>query len=156
MWFEKLTGFKEESPQQVQQNLVVEGNLLTSTLNGRSFICGYLEMPRLSELRKRVLSAQLDMGKLSVCEVVANVQDLHCDPANKDSLFQVASQFNLLEMTSPTATPELGVGIYEHDHTQGPACAVAAGAGYTYSPDLELFAGVYYYNGFGDDVLEPI
>jgi hypothetical protein len=132
MWFEKLTGFKEESPQQVQQNLVVEGNLLTSTLNGRSFICGYLEMPRLSELRKRVLSAQLDMGKLSVCEVVANVQDLHCDPANKDSLFQVASQFNLLEMTSPTATPELGVGIYEHDHTQGPACAVAAGAGTIY------------------------
>jgi len=41
-------------------------------------------------------------------------------------------QFNLLEMASPSVTPEQGVGIYEHDHTQGPACAIAAGAGTIY------------------------
>ena len=35
-------------------------------------------------------------------------------------------------MTSPTTTPEKGVGIYEYDHTQGPACAIAAGAGTIY------------------------
>ncbi len=35
------------------------------------------------------------------------------------------------------------------------AISVAAGAGYTYNPDLEVFAGVYYYNGFGDDLLIP-
>jgi len=35
-------------------------------------------------------------------------------------------------MASPTATPERGVGIYEYDHTQGPACAIAAGAGTIY------------------------
>ncbi len=35
-------------------------------------------------------------------------------------------------MTSPNVTPERGVGIYEHDHTQGPACAVVAGAGTIY------------------------
>jgi len=35
------------------------------------------------------------------------------------------------------------------------AFSVAAGAGYTYSPNLELFAGVYYYNGFGDDLIIP-
>ncbi len=29
-------------------------------------------------------------------------------------------------------TPEQGVGIYENDHTQGPACAIAAGAGTIY------------------------
>jgi hypothetical protein len=44
----------------------------------------------------------------------------------------VASQFNLLEMVSPRVTPEHGVGIYENDHTQGPACAIAAGAGTIY------------------------
>jgi hypothetical protein len=44
----------------------------------------------------------------------------------------VASQFNLLEMVSPSVTPEQGVGIYEKDHTQGPACAIAAGAGTIY------------------------
>jgi hypothetical protein len=32
-------------------------------------------------------------------------------------------------MTSPGVTPECGVGIYEDDFTQGPACAIAAGAG---------------------------
>jgi hypothetical protein len=67
-----------------------------------------------------------------VREVIASVQDLHADPANAGALFQVASQFNLLEMASPSATPELGIGIYENDPTQGPACAVAAGAGTIY------------------------
>ena len=47
-------------------------------------------------------------------------------------MFQVASQFNLLEMTSPNIVPEDGVGIYELDFTQGPACAIAAGAGTIY------------------------
>jgi hypothetical protein len=47
-------------------------------------------------------------------------------------VFQVASQFNLLEMTSPGVTPECGIGIYEEDFTQGPACAIAAGAGTIY------------------------
>jgi hypothetical protein len=40
--------------------------------------------------------------------------------------------FNLLEMVSPTVTPEMGVGIYDFDPTQGPACAIAAGAGTIY------------------------
>jgi hypothetical protein len=35
-------------------------------------------------------------------------------------------------MVSPNITPEHGVEIYENDHTQGPACAVAAGAGTIY------------------------
>lgn len=65
-------------------------------------------------------------------EHVADVQKLHADPDNEGALFQVASQFNLLEMVSPTVTPEQGVGIYEHDRTQGPACAIAAGAGTIY------------------------
>jgi hypothetical protein len=60
------------------------------------------------------------------------VQHLHLNRANENAVFQVASQFNLLEMTSPRVTPECGVGIYEHDFTQGPACAIAAGAGTIY------------------------
>jgi hypothetical protein len=53
---------------------------------------------------------------------------LHRDPANARALFQVASQFNLLEMSAPDVTPEDGVTRYASDLTQGPACAVAAGA----------------------------
>lgn len=129
MWFEALTGFSEESPEQVRANLVVEGTNLTSRVNGRQFACGTLETPTLAALRERVRAADYPVRSLSVSEVVANVQDLHTEAENAGALFQVAAQFNLLEMVSPTVTPEHGVDIYEQDFTQGPACAIACGAG---------------------------
>lgn len=132
MWFETLTGFPEETPQQVRQNLTVDGKALKSHVNGNVLVCGQLETPSLGELRERVDSSGHGVGQISVREVVANVQHLHTNASNSGSLFQVASQFNLLEMMSPRATPEQGVGIYENDLTQEPACAVAAGAGTIY------------------------
>src|ERR1700676_1019032 len=57
---------------------------------------------------------------------------MHRSPENTGALFQVASQFNLLEMVSPTVTPEQGVARYQHDHTQGPAGAISAGAATIY------------------------
>lgn len=132
MWFETLTGFPEESPQQVRENITVDGKMLKSHINGKVLVCGQLETPTLAELRERVHTNGQKDGKISVREVVANVQDLHTNASNAGSLFQVASQFNLLEMVSPSVTPEHGVGIYEHDPTQGPACAIAAGAGTIY------------------------
>lgn len=131
-WFERLTGFSEESPQQVRENIAVDGNTLKSRVNGKVMICGELETPTLVELRERVHSSKHAIGKISVREIVANVQHLHANESNAGSLFQVASQFNLLEMVSPNVTPERGVGCYERDRTQGPACAVAAGAGTIY------------------------
>jgi len=132
MWFEELTGFTEESPQQVRTNITVKDNALKSLVNGKVLVCGELKTPSLAELRERVRSSKYKLGQISVREVVANVQHLHADESNAGSLFQVASQFNLLEMVSPSITPEHGVGIYEHDRTQGPACAIAAGAGTIY------------------------
>lgn len=131
-WFERLTGFKETSPQQVRAHLRVEGEALISAVNGRSYLHGRLETPSLGELRQRVMASASATGRLSLREIVADVRALHVDPAHAGGLFQVASQFNLLEMTSPRVTPERGVGIYENDHTQGPACAIAAGAGTIY------------------------
>ena len=129
-WFEKLTGFAEESPQQVRNNLVVEDDM-RSLVNNKTFTAGKLETPSLAELRQRIKDIE-STGKLSLREVVADVQSLHTDPANAGALFQVASQFNLLEMVSPNRTPEEGVGIYSYDRTQGPACAIACGAGTIY------------------------
>ena len=131
-WFETLTGFPEESPQQVRENITVNGQTLTSHGNGKVLVHGQLETPTLAELRERVRASGHKSGEISVREVVANVQHLHTNVANTGSLFQVASQFNLLEMVSPEVTPERGVGIYEHDRTQGPASAIAAGAGTIY------------------------
>ena len=131
-WFEDLTGFAEESPEQVRANLGVDGRILKSHVNGKTLVCGELETPSLAALRQRVQVSGYETGALTVREVVANVQHLHTNVAHTEALFQVASQFNLLEMTGPEVTPEKGVGIYEWDHTQGPACAIAAGAGTIY------------------------
>ena len=132
MWFQALTGFAEENPDQVRSHLVVDGAKMTSLKNGRQMNCGPLETPTLAELRSRIQTGVVKGGELKVSEVVADVQDLHMDPANAHATFQVASQFNLLEMVSPSVTPERGVDFYENDRTQGPACAIACGAGTIY------------------------
>ncbi len=132
MWFETLTGFHEQSPEQVRNNISVDGEVMESYVNGKEFVYGILEIPTLAELRNRVHSSEIHAEELSVREVIANVQHLHASESNAGSLFQVASQFNLLEMVSPDVTPEHGVGGYEYDLTQGPACAIAAGAGTIY------------------------
>jgi hypothetical protein len=131
-WFEVLTGFRETSPSHVRENITVDGDTMTSLVKRKAFTCGRLETPSLGELRNRVGRSRHTVGRLSVREVVANVVDLHTNESNAGCLFQVASQFNLLEMVSPNVTPEQGVGIYENDFTQGPACAIAAGAGTIY------------------------
>ena len=132
MWFEKLTGFKEESPEEVRDKIKVYNGVMTSLVNAQSYQCGTLEVRSLKELRKKVSSLNQFNYKISVSEVIGDVQELHKDKDNTGALFQVASQFNLLEMINPNRTPEMGVGIYENDLTQGPACAVACGAGTIY------------------------
>lgn len=132
MWFEDLTGFIEESPEQVRAKLEVNGNIMTSRVNGKTIICGHLKTPSLAELRSAALENQPAPGQIGVREVIGDAKSLHADKDNAGSLFQVASQFNLLEMPSERVTPDRGVGVYEYDLTQGPACAVAAGAGTIY------------------------
>lgn len=131
-WFESLTGCGEDSPEGVRANLEVDGPRLYSRRNGRSWLYGRLETLTLGQLRDRVRDLSCEPRANTVREVVANVQHLHADKGNSNAMFQVASQFNLLEMVGPEVTPERGVGIYERDRTQGPACAIAAGAGTIY------------------------
>ena len=128
MWFERLMGFVEESPEQVRANIERDGETLVSRVNGRRVRCGRLEIPSLAELRRFSVSPTQG-GDATATEVVGSVAALHRDPGNAGALFQAASQFNLLEMTGPDVTPEKGVGIYENDRTQGTACAIACGGG---------------------------
>ncbi|MDB4494392.1 hypothetical protein N9222_01240 [Pseudomonadales bacterium] len=129
-WFRDLFGFKEESPAQVRRHLVLEDSQLRSLVNEKSYDCGRLNTPTLEELRAAVeQEADNSNDCITFSEITADAQDLHLDESNNKALFQVASQFNLLEMASPDVSPEEGVGIYELDKTQGPACAIAAGAG---------------------------
>ncbi len=131
-WFEMLTGFSETSASDIHKKISLDGANMTSRANGKKMTWGSLETPSLGELRARVAAGEKIRGAIVVREMVADVRDLHTDIANANALFQVASQFNLLEMICPTRKPEDGIGIYENDHTQGPACAIACGAGTIY------------------------
>jgi len=91
-----------------------------------------------------------DVKQLGLRSVVTgDVRQMHQSPENAGALFQVASQFNLLEMVSPTVTPEDGVTRYQHDAPPAPhpsrlarfahsrlrttaRCAIAAGAATIY------------------------
>jgi hypothetical protein len=129
MWFKELTGFEEQSADEVRQLFSIEGASLRSLVNGRSFRYGQLEIPSLQELRAQTKQLAMPKGKMKLQEYVGDIKDIHLDAANANALIQVASQFNLLEMVNSDVTPETGIDQYEFDQTQGPVCAIACGAG---------------------------
>lgn len=134
-WFESLTGFAEVEgdADATRRRLRVEGERLISRVNGRSWGIGRLEIVTLAQLRER--AARLPsrpVGSTAVGTLRGDVRRMHGLPENAGALFQVASQFNLLEMAGPDVAPEDGVARYAFDPTQGPACAIAAGAATIY------------------------
>lgn len=131
-WFERLTGFRETSYDDTRRQLEVDGSRLRSRANGKSYGIGELELVSLQALRDRVQARGGLQGRLKVRLLTGDVRRQHQAPEFEGALFQVASQFNLLEMTSPDVSPEDGVTRYQHDPTQGPACAIAAGAATIY------------------------
>lgn len=131
MWFKKLMGFEEISAENVRNNIVIDGFTLVSKVNKKSYTYGELTTPTLNYLRNQ-LNINLFDKSISVSEIVSRVENLFCDSNNKNAVFQVASQFNLLEMVGPHIMPENGIDKYEYDLTQGPACAIACGAGTIY------------------------
>ena len=128
-WFKQLTGFEEENPSQVRSNLILRDGTLTSKANGHSFEIGNFELISLESLRDDSLLSSSGEVNLKISEVIGDVQEYHLMPENHQAVFQAASQFNLLEMVHPEVTPEMGIGRYGYDLTQGPACAIACGAG---------------------------
>lgn len=126
-WFADITGFTEESYERTQQSLLVRDNQIISKRDGHGHSFGHFSLISLEELRQ--VGSGADMGPNSVCVVLGDARALHSDPENAGATFQVASQFNSLEMVGPDVSPEKGVTRYVHDRTQGPACAIAAGAG---------------------------
>jgi hypothetical protein len=132
-WFERLTGFTETSYDETRRKLEVDRGQLRSLVNDRTYGIGTLELVSLQDLRERVQPRPDPYSRrLKVRLLTGDVRRLHASPDLAGALFQVASQFNLLEMISPEVTPEQGVTRYEQDGTQGPACAMAAGAATIY------------------------
>jgi hypothetical protein len=131
-WFKALTGFHEHGYSETRAQLFVEDGRLHSRVNAKSYGIGELELVSLHDLCQRAARLENTSGALKVSVVRGDVGAIHCNPMNAGALFQVASQFNLLEMVNPEITPEDGVTRYQYDQTQGPACAMAAGAATIY------------------------
>ena len=139
-WFERITGFEEEEYASTQARLQVDGAALVNEVTGRRWAMGQLEVISLAELRAR--AAVQPAGPAIVPGAVrGDIRELHLAPEQQGALIQVASQFNLLEMVGPDVSPEDGVSGYAWDHTQGPACAMAAGAATIYRNYLVPLAG---------------
>ncbi|UYW26611.1 hypothetical protein OKC48_25725 [Methylorubrum extorquens] len=130
-WFKALTGFHEGDYAHTQSRLSVVDGRLHSDATPCSYVVGTFELPSLFELRARAQAVDLPRRlRLSIAE--GDVRKMHRLAENRGALFQVASQFNMLEMVHQDITPEDGVTGYAHDGTQGPACAMAAGAATIY------------------------
>lgn len=139
-WFERLTGFPEAGYGETQARLRMIDGCLVQEGTGETFAVGTLSLPSLAELRAAADGVDCP-GRLRLSIVEGDVRALHRAPENHGALFQVASQFNMLEMVGPDVTPEDGVAGYAHDRTQGPACAMAAGAATIYRNYLMPVAG---------------
>ena len=137
-----MAGFKEFGYEETRRNFEIVGQRLRSKVNKRSYGIGTLETPSLAELRSRAASVIGDLArKVEVTSISGDVRGVHGESASANALFQVASQFNLLEMVGPNVTPEDGVTRYQHDPTQGAACAVAAGHATIYRNYFALVGG---------------
>ncbi len=139
-WFERVTGFRETTYAATRARLAVAVGRLVRADGTPGAAVGTLTLPSLAELRVAAAAVRRT-GQLRLSIAQGDVRALHRRPENRGALFQVASQFNMLEMIGPNVTPEHGVAGYAHDPTQGPACAVAAGAATIFRNYLVPVAG---------------
>jgi len=114
-WFSDLFGFAETSYEEAQRWLrVVPGTSLEepcrieSLANGASYSAGNFSTPSLAELRARGQEAlkQMPPGKLQVSNELGDVSKKHVEAENRFATFQVASQFNCLELWGLTSVPK--------------------------------------------------
>eukprot|EP00747_Dinoflagellata_sp_TGD_P059663 gnl/TRDRNA2_/TRDRNA2_151668_c0_seq1.p1 gnl/TRDRNA2_/TRDRNA2_151668_c0~~gnl/TRDRNA2_/TRDRNA2_151668_c0_seq1.p1 ORF type:complete len:469 (+),score=91.08 gnl/TRDRNA2_/TRDRNA2_151668_c0_seq1:83-1489(+) len=131
-WFEEVFGFAEGPYKDTRDKFqVLEDGIIESKPSGKRFHVGPFEVLSLQDLQCRAASSSGQANEHSgLCfkNVVGNAQTLHRAEENAGAVFQVASQFNCLEMNEPGARPEDGVTRYYNDATQGPACAVVCPA----------------------------
>ena len=101
---------------------------------GESFYVGPFSTPSIAELRSMLEELKHNRKNndhdhhhdnnnghhcgITFTNIIGDARSLILDPNNAGSVFQVASQFNCLEMISPGVAPEEGVTRYVMDKTQ--------------------------------------
>lgn len=141
-WFYEITGFTEIDYATTMSLLSVKEGSLSSTRNIRRSAVGKFTLSNLQEFRNSGIGCNQEKP-VHVSNIVADVRKLHSAPENEGALFQVVSQVNMLEMIGPDVTPEDGVTRCQYDRTQGPACAMEAGAATIYRNNFVPVGGKY-------------
>lgn len=145
-WFSKIYGFHEMLNGKSVVNRLMkisineQGRIYLTHTNGLGHVSSFdAGIPLYKSTGDLLLEAERVIHEMppqpvgiTYREIHADVKNLHANPELAGSLFQVASQFNSLEMATPQHTPEMGITIYEHDRTQGPVCAMACPTGTLY------------------------
>ena len=123
VWFERLTGFEERRSSDVAGQFDVEGEWMTSQANGRRMRPGRFELPSLAELRKRREPYWTGQG-LRFDQIVADVQSLtRSARLGRRRVPGALRSSTCSRWSRRTSRRSSGVDGYEHDRTQGPACA---------------------------------
>jgi hypothetical protein len=129
-WDDVVSNFKMEN-----DTLICTSDLLTDPAYKKQFV-GKFECLSLKELKMEHSKYTMTADSLRISfDIVATgtgVGPLHMNTDNNGAVFQVASQFNCLEMYNHYYTPNHGVGVYVKDPTQGPVCAMACPAALVY------------------------
>jgi hypothetical protein len=158
--FEEVERDYEATQRRLQQMQLPGNETILKRSDGTLLHCGSFELPSLPEMHQycrelltRVKEQQqassttnshsttklstthqhdVLFGPIRAANIIADAYALHAHPDAAGSIIQAASQFNCLEFPSPEVIPEKGITDYCSDHTQGPACAIACGAGTAY------------------------
>jgi nicotinic acid mononucleotide adenylyltransferase len=128
-WFKMIYGFEEKNEDVYK---IYDYDEKTQMLIDKKkpeyrFDIGKTSSPSIKELKEmlKTLNKFIDKYPIKYEVIVGNVINLHHDVKNNGSVFQAASQFNLLEMPSSEVSPDEGITDYILDKTQGPACAMS-------------------------------
>jgi hypothetical protein len=150
IWFDRVFKFHEmyedgkRSRVREQLKLIERDGheILLDEKQKREYYIGEPVRIQTGELVSKLQGKTHSLGKLRYAEIPGDIKLFHLNPLLAGSLFQVASQFNALEMASKETTPEEGITIYVHDHTQGPACAMACPYGTVYRNYFSMPGGM--------------
>jgi hypothetical protein len=145
-FFEYVMGVTEPTFQQskrhndfISWNETEQSFFLRNQKTKEQFRAGKFSIISIKELREKTGSLRsVTRGTFNVIEALSpigqeyyryvDIGAMQADPKNRDAVFQVASNFNCLELVSPHDAVD-GITKYVHDLTQGPFASISAAPG---------------------------
>ena len=124
-WFFNTFGFNED------ENYHINRTKLKNHLNIVDIKDGKLEFYNLSRIKHDIIELDIEYvtnssfnAPITFEHIIGDIIDLQKNLENNDASFQIASQFNCLEMIDQYVSPIDGITNYYKDKTQGPLAVI--------------------------------